>query len=87
MGIILSKIKENFGTENNFTAWELHLITKINFKVVQMILKKMHNNETLYFNYKWGLYQLNSDEEILKRRIKVNEDIDKYSLANKKYKI
>jgi hypothetical protein len=85
MGLLLDKIKENFGTENSFSAWDLHLITKINFKVIQMCLKKMHSKEVLYQNQKYGIYQLKTDDEIVKDKIKVNELIDKYNLANKKY--
>lgn len=85
MGIILEKIKEAFGTENSFSAWDLHILTEINFKVVQMILKKMHNKEILYSNQEYGIYQLKTEYEVLKDKIKVNQLIDKYDLANKKY--
>ena len=38
-------------------------------------------------NYKFGIYKLWSDEQILERRKKVNDDIDKYNLKQKKYKL
>lgn len=87
MSVILNTIKSNFGTEQDFTAWEIHRITKINFKVVQMNLKKMYNREVLYYNHNCGIYQLRSDKEILEQRKKVNNDIDKYNLKQKKYKL
>ena len=87
MGIILDTIKKHYGTENDFSSWDLHLITKINQKVIQMVLKKMHNNEILWRSSKYDIFQLNTDEEVKKRRIKTNENIDKYCLKNKKYKI
>lgn len=87
MSVILEAIKENYGTEQEITAWDIHKITKINFKVVQMNLKRMYAREVLYCNLKYGIYQLWTDEQILERRKKVNNDIDKYDLKQKKYKI
>jgi hypothetical protein len=85
MGLILDTIKENYGVDEDFTPWDLHLKTKINEKVIQMALKKMHNREVLH-HYN-GSYYLKSDEEILISRKKANDLIDKYDLKQKKYKL
>jgi hypothetical protein len=87
MSVILKAIQDNFGVDEEFNAWDIHKITEINFKVVQMNLKKMHNKEVLHYNHRWGIYKLWSDEQIIERRRKVNDDIEKYGLKQKKYKL
>ncbi len=87
MGVILDAIKKHFNTDDGFTSWDLHKVTGINHKVVQMNLKRLQNNETLYCYISRGLYFLRTDEGILKARKEVNALIDKYELQNKKYKI
>jgi hypothetical protein len=84
---ILEVIKENFGYDNFFSVNELSNHTDINYKVLQMILKKYHNIEVLHFHHKTGSYYLKTDEAILASRIRTNEMIDKYQLQNKKYKV
>ena len=84
MGVILNAIIENFGFES-FTSWDLHLKTGINQKVIQMVLKKMKNNEVMYNN--GHIWRLRTQDEITERRIQVNKIIDKYSLPNKKYNV
>ncbi len=87
MSVVLDCIKDNFGVGVEFLPWDIHIITKIEFKVVQMILKKFHNNHTLACYYNGGSYVLLSDETINRRRKLDNELIDKYNLKNKKFKL
>jgi hypothetical protein len=87
MGIILTAIQDNFGTEESFTSWDIHKLTKIDLKVVQMNLKKMHNKEVLYFNQSCDIFRLRSDQEIYEARKRENDRIDQYSLKQPKYKL
>jgi hypothetical protein len=41
----------------------------------------------LYYNNKYDIFRLRSDEDILDARKKVNDLIDKYDLKQKKFKI
>jgi hypothetical protein len=87
MSIILDTIIENFGVNEDFTPWDLHKMTKINYKVLQMNLKKMANREVLYHNLTCDIFRLRTDEDIFERRKRVNDWIDQYSLKQKKYKL
>jgi hypothetical protein len=62
-------------------------MTKINYKVLQMNLKKMANREVLYHNPTCDIFRLRTDEDIFERRKRVNDWIDQYSLKQKKYKL
>lgn len=67
MNLILNTIKENFGTEKEFTDWDIHKITNVDLKVVRENLSIMINMEQLCYvvHHELGLYKLRTDEEKL----------------------
>lgn len=87
MSKILNSIKEHFGYNNIFSAYDLSNFLDINQKVISMILKKYSNTEVLGFYSNRNTFYLRTDSDILNARKKANEIIDKYDLKNKKYKI
>lgn len=87
MSKVLELVKEHFGYGNGFTPNELSMFTDIPQKVLSMVLKKYANVEVLYYYSSRDIFYLRTPEEILEKRIEVNELIDKYQLQNKKFKI
>lgn len=87
MSKVLTAIKEHFGENETFTPSDLNFITKINQKVISMVLKKYQNIEILGYNPSTGSFFLFSEEETRKRRQKANDLIDQYDLKQKKYKL
>lgn len=87
MSKVLELVKEHFGYGNGFTPNDLSKHTNIEQKVLSMVLKRYSNSEVMGFYPSQDLFYLRTPEEILEKRIEVNELIDKYQLQNKKFKI
>lgn len=67
MSIILERIKQNFGVDEEFTAWDIHKITKINLETVRENLSILINTEKLTYviHHELGIYKLRKNEETL----------------------
>lgn len=87
MSKVLAAIREHFGEYETFSPCDLNRVTKINQKVISMVLKKYHNIEILGYYSSIDRFFLFSEEETKERRQKANDLIDKYDLKQKKYKL
>lgn len=87
MSKILNIIKDNYNEDDIFDSYDLHKICGINQKVIAMCLKRLSNIEVLGCLSGKDYYFIRSNEDIKKVRQKINEDIDKCNLKQKKYKL